>query len=134
MEIPFEVSKHLRISQEFSKVYVEHVPRGLKHDVVIVAIANTKDVGCHTVSGTGCCNSKFLVKKSMNNFICIPVKLLTAISYSSADGLCLANHSAIGLSLKDPVSPSSTWIFRRVSEFVTISIMPSANKSEQSHQ
>jgi len=38
--------------------------------------------------------------------------------------LCFANHSAIGLSLNEPVNPYSICIFLKVSAFVTISIIP----------
>lgn len=49
---PLDVSKHLRVSQELSKVDVEHVTAGLQHDVVIVAVADSQDVGGHAAAGT----------------------------------------------------------------------------------
>lgn len=50
--------------------------------------------------------------------------VLLTFSYSSSAGLYLRSHSASGLSLKDPVTPYSTWIFLRVSEDGTSSTMP----------
>ena len=38
------------MAQELAKVNVEHVTSGAQHDVVIVAIADTQDVGCNTAS------------------------------------------------------------------------------------
>lgn len=49
---PFEVTKHLSITQKFSKVDVEQMTRCLKHDIVIVAITDPQDVCCNTVSST----------------------------------------------------------------------------------
>lgn len=41
------------MAQEFAEVNVEHVAAALKHDVVIVAVADAQDVGCHTAACTG---------------------------------------------------------------------------------
>lgn len=49
---PLDVSKHLRVSQELPEVDVEHVAAGLQHDVVVVAIANSQDVGRHAAAST----------------------------------------------------------------------------------
>ena len=40
------------MSQELPEVDVEHVAAGLQHDVVIVAVADSQDVGGHTAAGT----------------------------------------------------------------------------------
>lgn len=48
---PFDVPEHLSVSQELPEVDVEHVTAGLQHDVVVVAIADSQDVGCHAAAG-----------------------------------------------------------------------------------
>lgn len=50
---PFDVPEHLCVSQELPKVNVEHVPAVLQHDVVIVAVADSKDVGGNAATGAG---------------------------------------------------------------------------------
>lgn len=49
---PFDVSEHLCVSQELPEVDVEHVTAGLQHDVVVVAVADSQDVGRHAAAGT----------------------------------------------------------------------------------
>lgn len=51
--------------------------------------------------------------------------------YSSSVGLCFCNHSLIGRSLNDPVTPQDTCIFLRVSDSVTSSTIP--RKVQMSH-
>ena len=51
---PFEVSKHLRVSKELAKINMEHVSFLLQHDVVIVTIADSQDIGGDTVASAGC--------------------------------------------------------------------------------
>jgi len=53
-----------------------------------------------------------------------PARLLLTFSYSSSSGLCFCSQSASGRSLKEPVTPCSTWIFRRVSALGIISTIP----------
>lgn len=45
-------------------------------------------------------------------------------SYSSSPGLCFCSQSARGRSLKEPVTPCSTWILRSVSALGIISTIP----------
>lgn len=52
MTSPLNISKHLSISEDFSKVDVKHVTRFLHHDVVVMAIANAQDIGSNAVAGT----------------------------------------------------------------------------------
>jgi len=114
--------------------------RRFDHDIIIVSVTDTQNICDNTVSRTRCCKQKrkkeIIITQSTNqraylttgqSELCaqwIPVKFSTALSYSRAEGLCFASHSAIDLSLNDPVSPSSTWIFLNVSASVTISIIP----------
>lgn len=49
---PLNVPKHLCVSQELSKVDVEHVTTGLQHDVVVVAVTDPQDVRGHTAAST----------------------------------------------------------------------------------
>ena len=49
--VPAESSKLLSIPQEFAKVDVEKVARGLDHDVVVVPVPDSHDVGDHAVAG-----------------------------------------------------------------------------------
>lgn len=49
---PFDVSKHLRVSEELPEVDVEHVAAGLQHDVVVVTVADSEDIGSHAAAGT----------------------------------------------------------------------------------
>ena len=51
VSLPFNVPKHLRVSQELPKVYVEHVAAGLQHDVIVVAIADPQDVRRDAATG-----------------------------------------------------------------------------------
>lgn len=46
------------------------------------------------------------------------------LSYCSSVGLCFCSQSARGRSLKDPVTPCSTWIFLSVSAWGIISTIP----------
>lgn len=48
--LPFDVAKHLCMPQELAEVNVEHVSAGLQHDVVIVAVADSKNVCGHTTT------------------------------------------------------------------------------------
>ena len=50
--VPFDITKHLRISQKFVEVNVKHVTWLLQHDVVIVSVTNSQHVGSHTVAST----------------------------------------------------------------------------------
>ena len=47
-----DVSKHLRIAEEFAKVDVEEMSGRLDHDVVVVTVPNTEDVRDNAVTGT----------------------------------------------------------------------------------
>ena len=47
-----DVSKHLRIAEEFAKVDVEEMSRRLDHDVVVVTVTNTENVRDNAVTGT----------------------------------------------------------------------------------
>ena len=49
---PLKVAKHLRVSEKFAKINVEHVARLLEHDVVIVTVTNTQNISGNTITGT----------------------------------------------------------------------------------
>lgn len=49
---PFETSDHLCMAKKFAKVNVKHVPRSAKHDIVIVAVTDAKQIGSHTATRT----------------------------------------------------------------------------------
>ena len=51
--LPFDVAKHLGISEKLAKVDVEHVTRLADHDVVIVPVANAQHVSGDAVTGAG---------------------------------------------------------------------------------
>lgn len=51
--LPLEVAKHLSVAQEFAKIDVEEMTRGLEHNVVVVPITNAQDIGGHAVAGAG---------------------------------------------------------------------------------
>ena len=53
--LPFHIAKHLSIAQKSEEVYMEHVTCLGHHDVVIVSVANTKDIGCYTIACTRIC-------------------------------------------------------------------------------
>lgn len=40
------------MAKKFAKVNVKHVPRGAKHDIVIVAVTDTKQISSHTAART----------------------------------------------------------------------------------
>lgn len=48
--LPLDVAEHLRVAQEAAEVYVEHVARGLQHDIVIVPVADAQDVRGHAAA------------------------------------------------------------------------------------
>lgn len=62
-----------------------------------------------------------------------PARFLLTFSYSSSSGLCFCSQSASGRSLKEPVTPCSTWILRRVSALGIISTMPGSRDSRVRH-
>lgn len=117
---PLDVSKHLCVAQELSKVDVEHVTTGLQHNVIIVAVTYSQNVGGHAAAGTGvdevlhCLDTRHSYL-SETVIVCVCVCACVTLSYCSSLGLCFNNHSANGRSLKEPVTPCSTWIFLRVS-------------------
>lgn len=41
------------MAQEAAEIYVEHVPGGLQHDVVIVSVTDAQDVCSHTAASAG---------------------------------------------------------------------------------
>ena len=41
------------MAQEAAKIYVEHVARGLQHDIVIVPVTDAQDVRGHAAASTG---------------------------------------------------------------------------------
>lgn len=48
---PFEVAKHLCITQEFAEVNMKQMTRGLQHNIVIVTITDTEYICCNAVAG-----------------------------------------------------------------------------------
>lgn len=40
------------MAQEAAKIYMEHVARGLQHDVVIVSVTDAQDVCSYTAAST----------------------------------------------------------------------------------
>jgi len=49
---PFDVSKHLRVSEELGKVDVEDVTGMLDHNVVVMTITDAEHVSSHAVART----------------------------------------------------------------------------------
>ena len=49
---PFNISKHLRIPKKLVEVNVEHVTWLFQHDVVVMTITDTKNIGSYTVTST----------------------------------------------------------------------------------
>lgn len=41
------------MAQEAAEIYMEHVPGGLQHDVVIVSVTDAQDVRSHTAASAG---------------------------------------------------------------------------------
>lgn len=50
--LPLDITEHLCVAQEAAEIYMEHVARGLQHDVVIVSVTDAQDVGSHTTART----------------------------------------------------------------------------------
>lgn len=50
---PFEIAKHLSVAEKFAKVNVEQVSGGFEHNIVVVSVANAKNVSGDAVAGTG---------------------------------------------------------------------------------
>ena len=53
-DIPFDVAKHLGVTEELGEVDVEDVTGMFDHDVVIMTVTDAKNVRCHTVASTAC--------------------------------------------------------------------------------
>ena len=51
---PFDVSKHLSISEELGEVDVEDVAGMFDHDVVVMTITDAEDIRSHAVASTAC--------------------------------------------------------------------------------
>lgn len=51
--LPFEISKHLRVAQEFTKIYVKQMTRSLQHNIVIMTITDAEYVSRNAVAGAG---------------------------------------------------------------------------------
>ena len=49
---PFDVTKHLCVAKDLSEIDMKHVSRLLHHDVVVMAIAYSKNVRSHAVART----------------------------------------------------------------------------------
>lgn len=50
--LPLDITKHLGMAQEAAEIYMEHVPCGFQHDVVIVSVTDAQDVRSHTTAST----------------------------------------------------------------------------------
>lgn len=50
---PFDVAKHLGMTQKPSKVNVEHVSSCFEHDIVIVPVTNSQNISGYTAPSTG---------------------------------------------------------------------------------
>lgn len=110
------------MSQELPEVDVEHVPTRLQHDVVVVAVADSQDIGGHAATGARVDEVLHGLKEQMEECLtptgvyrCVKVCAYVTLSYCSSVGLCFCSQSARVRSLNDPVTPCSTWIFLRVS-------------------
>ena len=51
--VPLDIAKHLCVTKELSEVYMEEVTARLEHDVVVVTITDSEQVGDHAVAGAG---------------------------------------------------------------------------------
>lgn len=51
-KIPFKATKHLCMTQKFSKVNVKHMPCVSEHYVIIVAVTNSQHISSYTASCT----------------------------------------------------------------------------------
>lgn len=135
---PLDVAEHLGVAQEPAEIDVEHVARGLEHDVVVVPVTDAQHVGGHAAAGAGVDEvfhglrgRREGQRGRMGRKGVVPGmgdtrsrRFFLTFSYSSSLGLCFCSQSASGRSLKEPVTPCSTWIFRRVSALGIISTMP----------
>jgi len=75
---PFDVAKHLSISEEFGKVDVKNVARMFDHDVVIVSITDAEDICSHAVASTACCEVIYSLHKAQqycDQHVCLSVGL-----------------------------------------------------------
>lgn len=51
--VPFEITKHLCITEEFPEINMEKVARGFDHNIIIMSITNAENVGGHAIAGAG---------------------------------------------------------------------------------
>ena len=56
--LPFKVSEHLCVSQEFSKINMKEMTRCFEHDIIIVPVTDTQNICDNTISCTRCCKHK----------------------------------------------------------------------------
>lgn len=53
--IPFNVAKLLSIAEEFTKIDMEEMTGGLKHNIIVVSVTDAKDVSRDAVASAGRC-------------------------------------------------------------------------------
>lgn len=50
--IPFKITKHLCVTKKFAKINMEEMAGGFDHNIIVMSIANTKDISRHAIAGT----------------------------------------------------------------------------------
>ena len=50
--VPFEITKHLCVTEEFTKINMEEMAGGFDHNIIVMSIANTEDISRHAITGT----------------------------------------------------------------------------------
>jgi hypothetical protein len=53
INIPFKVTKHLSIAEEFGEIDMENMASSFHHDVIIVSVTNTEYVSRYAIPGAG---------------------------------------------------------------------------------
>ena len=110
--IPAKSSKCLSISEKLAKVNVEKVACCFHHDVVVVTISDSHDIGDHAVAGTGSCK---VVDSSLKLKWTLVVFLQPSVEYPCLEGACDSSCQGLDLSkgfrilhkLNNPSSPPS---------------------------
>ena len=125
--LPFNIPKHLSITEELAEINVEHMARVFDHDVVVMAISNTENICGHTVASTGghkvvhslkqqktifsikvckkvvCPSNLKLTKKTYKFYLIFPPKIPW---FPASPNFAAVAFYLIGLSSKDTLVPS----------------------------
>ena len=93
--ITFNIAKHLSVSKKLPKVNVEEMAGGLDHDVVVVPVPDSHDVGDHAVAGA---RLREVVDRRVELEGALVVLLQPGVEDASLKGACDSGCDCLDLS------------------------------------